>query len=154
MHRDVGISSCGSANRTGRGGCIRAKLDLVRHQRLYSTIIHKQHDHINGLTADLQSKSSAAQSVERRSAPTLSGAASNHALTVLRSNPKSSFQHGRNDSDALSMSQYLLWDALIGSGSDFVQDDSRFVEPLSEFCTIAFTKAHCGQNHGSGDNGD
>src|SRR5262249_11408702 len=154
VHGDVCVSRCGASNWAGRRRGIRSELHPVGHKGLDSLLIHEEHDDVDCLSADLQPKRSTTQSVERRSAPALAGAASDHTLTVFRSKTKTSLHHRGNHANALCMSQDFLRYALVGSRSDLVQDGSRFVEPRSEFFTITFAKAHRGQNDGGGDNGD
>src|SRR5256885_6948242 len=156
MHGDVGIGSGRAANRTCGRGRVYTELHLVRNQGLHAAIVHKEHDYVDRLAADLQSKCPAAEAVKRRSAPPLVRPAGDNALSVLASEAEPGLHHRGNNANAPGMRHDLLRHAFVGRRGDLIKDSSGFVEPISEPFTIAFVlcPAKCSENHECGDKGD
>src|SRR4029077_19816854 len=72
FHFPICISSCLASPRPRRAGCFGANFELVRQQMVHATLIHDQHDQIDGLTSELKTPASSRNSYRRWRTPAIS----------------------------------------------------------------------------------
>src|SRR5580658_8657431 len=116
-----------------RPGCSRrvsANLELARKQMLHSAVALDDHYEIDAFHADLKSPAASGNRKERRSAPSVRGAASRYASAAFRAKHERTFNHVRYNRDAFCVVEYLLRDALVRGSHDLVQYGAGMLEPV------------------------
>src|SRR5580692_9935556 len=83
VHFPIGGCLTVAPNGTSRSCRIAANLEFVLEQVLEAVLVHSHQHEISGLAANLQSPGAACHTDKDWRAPTLAGAACNHALAVL-----------------------------------------------------------------------
>jgi len=99
---------------TGCYGGVAAELDFVVEEALEGVAGGADEDEISRLASGLKTEAGTAKLDEGGSAPAMTGAAGNDALTVLSADKEGALLEARNDGDAGGFGSDVIGDAFVG----------------------------------------
>src|ERR1700683_1292474 len=122
-----------------RPGCYRgvaSELEFVAEQALQCVIVHKEHHEIGGRAPDLITHAAAVNGHKHGSAPAMPGATGCDSPAVVAAEYKGELHFSWNDGDTFRRCQQILWNALIWSAHDLLEDLGSFVGSASIFLAV------------------
>src|SRR5208283_5264048 len=101
--------------------------ELIAQKLLHAALIHHQHDHVRGRSADLKSYAAALHAYRPRSAPAeaIVLAAFGKAASILTADYKCTLLQTGNDDHALGFRQQVLGNAFVRCRHHFLEDIRR-----------------------------
>ena len=96
--------------------------------------------------ADLQSPASAGDGKERRSAPSVGGAAGGDASAILRAKHEAALEQVGHDGHALCVFQNFFRNALIRRRHDLVQHTAGMIQPVDRLLRGWIPPSPCSSN--------